>query len=207
MTASITSGNLLRERDGGFDLPAVEVGQARQPQAVQDFQPVALRDLRDPVEPVIDRIGADAAGQLLELGEILVDLPGLDMGSRPERILVAAERRIGQAVELAARSEQVLRHFDRRAEPAPDGDDGRRGQGEKSRRNGHVDDFREARPRPTLAYRAGWTVPSALAAYVSVPNDVAVRQAVPSEIIRRFVLAARRPAALIGARQASGPGR
>ena len=101
MTASITSGNRLASSIVAVDLPAVELRQAREPQPVQHLHAVALGDLRNLVEPVIDRIGADAIGQRLELGEVLVDLPGLDMGAGPERVLVAPERRIGHAVELA----------------------------------------------------------------------------------------------------------
>ena len=71
-------GKLLGERDPGLDLLAGQVGQARQPQALHDLQAVALGDLRNLVEPVVGRIGADAIGELLELGEVFLDLPGLD---------------------------------------------------------------------------------------------------------------------------------
>ena len=79
------------------------------------------------VEAVIGRIGAHAVGDLLELGEVFLDLPGIDRNVRAERVLVAAERRVGDAMHLLARRQRRLRHFDLRAEPSPDGDDrGRR---------------------------------------------------------------------------------
>ena len=45
--------------------------------------------------------------------QIFLDLPGLDPGALDQRILVAAERRIGDAVELFARPRAATAAVDR----------------------------------------------------------------------------------------------
>ena len=159
-------GKPLGQRDRRLDLLAGEVRRARQPQPLHHLHAVALGDLGDLVEPVVDRIGADAIGDLLELGQVLVDLPGLDRNIRAERVLVAAERRVGDAMELPARRQRRLRHFDRGAEPAPDRRRSRRsGNREQRGRNAHCGQSRLS--RNGLAYRAPSTVPSATASAAS----------------------------------------
>jgi hypothetical protein len=44
-------------------------------------------DFRDLVEAVVDRMGAHAVGDRLELGQVFVDLPGID-GNIGERVLI-----------------------------------------------------------------------------------------------------------------------
>ena len=68
----------LRQRDRGLDLVAAAIRPVRQPQALQHLHAVTFGDFRDLVEPVIDRVGPYAVGDLLELGQILVDLPRID---------------------------------------------------------------------------------------------------------------------------------
>jgi len=52
---------------------------------------VAPGDLGDPVEAVIGRIGAHAAGNALELAEVFIDLTRVDRDVRPERVLTCPE--------------------------------------------------------------------------------------------------------------------
>ena len=146
ITASITSGYLLASAMVISICRRLRSGRLDSHRPCKTFMPVTLGDLRNLVEPVVDRIGTDAIGQLLELGQILVDLPWLDREWRGR----ADSGRRGTAHRTGSRAcrpaQMGLRHFDRRAEPTPDGDDGRRGQREKSRRYRHVYD--SARPAP-----------------------------------------------------------
>jgi hypothetical protein len=66
----------LRQGDRSLDLVAATIRLVGQPQALQHLHPVTSGDFRDLVEPVIDRVGPYAIGDLLELGQILVDLRG-----------------------------------------------------------------------------------------------------------------------------------
>ena len=128
----------VRQRDAGADLILRAVGVARHPQAKQHFQTVPLRDFGNLVEPEIDRIGANAIGHLRQLGEILFDLGGLDFGREIERRLRAAERRIGDAIELLAGTKRRRRHRHRGAEPPPCGKDNRGRQSEQTDRFMHL---------------------------------------------------------------------
>ena len=76
MTAAITSGKRFASAIAVSIWWCVRSGVARQPQALQHFHTVPFGDLGDLVEPEIDRIGADAIGNLLELRQVLLDLPG-----------------------------------------------------------------------------------------------------------------------------------
>ena len=122
------------------------------------------------------------------------DLPGLDMRAGPERVLVAAERRIGHAVEPAARARRHLRHFDRGAQPAPGSDNRRCNQREQSGRNAHL-----AIPRGTLPPRLRLSRPGCCQARPA-RYDLTVAAPKPwpvQAIIRCSILAAGLPAALI----------
>ena len=116
-------GKSLGERDPAVDLLAGELRDARQPQALHHLDAVALGDLRDLVEAMVGRIGAHAVGDALELGEVVLDLPGIDRDVGPERVLTRAERGVGNAVELRPRRQRRVRHLDRGAEPSPGRDD------------------------------------------------------------------------------------
>src|SRR5262245_29195187 len=115
----------------------------------------------DLVKPVTHRVGAHAVRDLLELSQILVDLPGIDWNIRAERGLSAAERGVGDAIKLLARRHRGRRHLDRRAEPCPRAGDRRSRNPEKRGRNTHS---HWSRP-PLLEdgaspYRAPTAVPS-----------------------------------------------
>src|SRR5262249_35270388 len=84
----------LGERDRALDLLAAQVGNARQPQPLHHLEAVAAGNLRDLVEAVVDRIGANAVGDHFELREVFIDLPRIDRDVRAEWSLLAAERRI-----------------------------------------------------------------------------------------------------------------
>ncbi len=94
------------QRDGGFDLVAAAIRPVRQPEALQYLQTVAAGDFGYLVQTVVDRVGAHAIADALELGQILVDLPGVDRDVRSERVLGAAEGGIRDAVQLLARGER-----------------------------------------------------------------------------------------------------
>ncbi len=137
----------VRQRNAGADLILRAVGMARHPKPEQHFQAMPLRDLGNLVEAEIDRIGANAIGHLRQLRQVLLDLRGLDFGREIERRLRAAERRIGDAIELLAGSERRRRHRHRRTEPPPRRDDDRGRQSEQTDRFMHP-----VRPRDCRAY-------------------------------------------------------
>ena len=66
--------------------------------------------------------------------EVLVDLLRLDMGARDQRILLAAERRIGDAVVFLAGGKRRWRQLHGRAQPQPHGADRERHQREQCER-------------------------------------------------------------------------
>src|SRR5262249_38595920 len=98
---------------------------------------MAARNRWNLVKAVVDRVGPNAVSDLLELGEILVDLAGIDRNVRTERVLFSPKGRIGDAVKLLAGAERRLRHFDHHAEPRPGRDDRCRCSGEKRGRDAH----------------------------------------------------------------------
>src|SRR5947209_1590042 len=70
---------------------------------------------------MVRRIGAHAVGERLELGQILLDLSGIQRNVGIERALAAPEWSIGDAIELLAWTEWSRRHVDHRSEPSPNG--------------------------------------------------------------------------------------
>src|SRR5262249_36791101 len=82
------------EIQSGLDLIAVELRKAREPQPLQNAHPVALCDGRNPVEAMIDGVGAHAVGDRFELGQILLNLAWVDWNVGSERVLAAPERGI-----------------------------------------------------------------------------------------------------------------
>jgi hypothetical protein len=87
---------------------------------------MAPGDLRNMVEIVVRRIGADAARDRSEQSQVLIDLPRLDPGGRIEGRLPGAKWRIGDAVKPFAQFQGRRRHLDGGAERPPDGEDHRR---------------------------------------------------------------------------------
>ena len=168
MTASITSGNLLASSIVVSICRRLSSGRLDSQRPCSTFMPWRLRDLRNLVEPVIDRIGADAIGQRLELRQVLVDLPGLDHAC-PGR---AGSGRRGTAHRTRSRAA-------RRGRRAPAAFRPRR-RASSRRRRSPPQPARTKRPqcaswripagrsRPGFAYRALRTVPS-------VPSVAAVR--------------------------------
>ncbi len=129
----------LGKRDGALHLGAVLRRIVRDPHPLQHLHTVATGDLRDLVEAMIGRVCPHAVGDLLEVGQVLVDLAGIDRNVGAERVLVAAERGVGYTVEFLAGGEGRRRHRDRRPEPHPYGDDGRGCQRKKRNCNAHRD--------------------------------------------------------------------
>jgi hypothetical protein len=54
---------------------------------MQHFQSVALSNLRYPVESMLDGVGSNAIGERRQSREILLDLPGFDLGAGFEGVL------------------------------------------------------------------------------------------------------------------------
>jgi hypothetical protein len=77
-----------------------------EPNSLHHLDAVPLSDCRYLVEPVFDRISADAIGVTGQQREIFIDLQRVDVRRLDQRILVATERRVGDASELAARSKR-----------------------------------------------------------------------------------------------------
>ncbi|CEG08012.1 hypothetical protein BN961_01420 [Afipia felis] len=113
------SGITLRQRHGGVDLQAVPETVAAEPDALNDLQPDFRRLARHLVEAAVHRIGADAIGDLGELGKILRDLLNRHVQRRIERALRATERRVGHAFQLLRGIERRARARHRLAEPDP----------------------------------------------------------------------------------------
>src|SRR5207302_2028288 len=90
---------------------------------------MVLRDLGNPIKPVIDGICPHAISDRLELRQILLDLPRVDRNIRTERRLVAPEGSVGDAMDLLAWRQRRGRHLDRRAQPRPACDNHRRSNG------------------------------------------------------------------------------
>ena len=61
---------------------------------------MTLGDGSNLVEAVIDRVGAHTVCDVLELGQILIDLPGIDWNVRTERTLAPAKRRVRHTIKL-----------------------------------------------------------------------------------------------------------
>src|SRR5215813_8085889 len=106
---------------------------------------MAARNLRNLVKTMIDRIGADAAADPLELGQVLLDLADIDGNVGAERVLLPAKWRIGNALELLAWADRRLRHFDRHPQPGPGRNDDPCHCGKHRSREGH-----------TSALHSGW---------------------------------------------------
>ena len=130
MTAAITSGKRFASAIAVSTWWRVRSGVVGQPQALQHLHTVPFGDLGDVVEPVVDRIGTDTIGNLLELGQVLIDLPWIDRNIRAERALIPAEGRVREAMEFAARCERRRRHLDRGSKPPPYRHNGRSGDRE-----------------------------------------------------------------------------
>src|SRR5262245_35676188 len=116
-------------------------------------------DIRNLVEAVVNGIGPHAIGDRLELSEVFIDLARIDGHVRSERVLPAPERGIGDAVQLFAGSKRRLRHFDRRSEPGPAGNNRRRRKCEQ--RSGNPSRHLPGpRSNTVSAYRSAANVPS-----------------------------------------------
>ena len=127
-------GKLFGEADRGRDLALVSLGLVGQPNALQHFHAVALRDCGDLVLAVLDRISAHAVRVARQQRQIFVDLLRVNARRLDQRILIAAKRRIGHAIELAARGQRRWRQPNRRAEPPPRRGDGDRSEGKMRKR-------------------------------------------------------------------------
>ncbi len=116
-----------------------EVGVLRaiapDPDAEQHLQSDLRRQFGHLVEPVVDRIGADAFGDFGKFAQILRDLFRTDDQRRIMRGLLAAERRIGNAFQLRRAIDRRARQRHRRGEPPPHrGNDAQRYQEKRQRR-------------------------------------------------------------------------
>ena len=127
---------VVGERDGGIDLLAgLAAGLLDSQMPCSTLRPCLAASAGDLLEPLVDRIDAHAIGQPGELGQVLVDLGGGDMGSGVERRLAAAERGVGQAIELFPGVKRGMRHgTGRPARP-------------RRRQSTSADAARQARPR------------------------------------------------------------
>ena len=90
MTARMTSGILLGEFDAWSRSAGGSCPRRWTATALEDLHAVAPGDLGNLVEAILDRIGAHAIGVFRQQREILVDLPGLDLGALDQRILAVA---------------------------------------------------------------------------------------------------------------------
>src|SRR5262249_36280954 len=135
----------LGKRHRPFNLLAAQIRKAREPQALHDLEAMAARHLWNLVEPMVDRIGADATRHLLELGEVLFDLADINGNVGAERVLLPPKRRIGNALKLLAWADRRLRHFDRHPKPGPGRNDDPCHCGKHRSREGH-----------TSALHSGW---------------------------------------------------
>ena len=95
----------------------------REPDPLDHLQPDLGGQRRNLVEPVLDRIGPHAVGDLGELRQILRDLFRRDLRGRHQRRLRAAERRVGNALQLGVGIDRRARKRDRRGQPPPHGRD------------------------------------------------------------------------------------
>ena len=86
------------------------------------------------VEPEVDRIGADAIGDPGQPRQIVVDVLRRDARCVVERVLCAAERRIGNALQLVRSADFERRHRDRAAQPPPECCDRQRREDEQAGR-------------------------------------------------------------------------
>src|SRR5262245_51561196 len=102
---------------------------------------MAACNLRNLIKAMINRIGADAARYLLELGEVLVDLADINGDVGGERVLLPPKRRVGNALKFLTWADRCLRHFDRHPKPAPGRHDAPHHGGEQRSREAHTSDF------------------------------------------------------------------
>src|ERR1700759_4391521 len=109
----------LRKPDAGRDLIRVLLAIAAQPDSLDDLQTYLGSKFRHLIQTDVDRIGADAVGYFGELGQILRDLLRRNMRRGRERRLLAAERRVGDALELGVGIDRRARKRDRRGKPPP----------------------------------------------------------------------------------------
>src|SRR5882724_11398801 len=114
---------------------------------------MAACNLRNLVEAMIDRIGADAVRYLLELREVFLDLADIDGDVEAERVLLPPKRRVGNAVEFLTRADRRLWHFDRHSEPGPGRNNHPRHGGEQPSRKAHTSAFHSPPPFNQLGSR------------------------------------------------------
>ena len=117
--AGVFLGQFDRDRNLGEVLDPV----AREPDPLDDLQPDLGGQRRNLIEPVLDRIGPHAVGDLGELRQILRDLFRRDLRGRYQGCLRAAERRIGNALQLGIGIDRGARKRNRRGKPPPKGRD------------------------------------------------------------------------------------
>ena len=117
--ARVFLGQFDRDRNLGEVLDPV----AREPDALDHLQPDLGGQRRNLVEPVLDRIGPHAVGDLGELRQILRDLFGRDLRGRDQRRLRATERGVGNALQLCVGIDRRARQRNRRGQPPPKGRD------------------------------------------------------------------------------------
>ena len=130
-TEVMTPGYSLVRRDRDRNLREVFQPVAAEPDPLNDLQPHLGGKCRNLIEAVFDRIGAHAFGYLGELRQILGDLFRADMRGRHQRRLVAAERRVGHALQLGVGVDRRARQIDRRGQPPPRRGDRTQGYQEK----------------------------------------------------------------------------
>src|SRR5439155_22005636 len=104
-------------------LLAAEIRQVGEPKPLHDLHIMTPGDLRDLVEPMVDRIGPDTVRYLLELCQIRIDLARINGNIGAKRILVVPKGRIGNAGKLFGGRERAWRHIDRGPKPGPEGED------------------------------------------------------------------------------------
>ena len=113
------AGVALGQRDRDVGEMGVLRAIAPDPDPEQHLQSDLRSEFRHLVEPLIDRISADAFGDLGEFGQILRDLLGANDQRRIMRGLLVAERCIGDAFELGRAIDRRTRQRYRRGEPPP----------------------------------------------------------------------------------------
>ena len=112
-------GEALGQRDACLDLPFRAIAPVRHPEPKEHFESVTLCDCRHLVETDIDRVDANAIGQLGEARQIVVDLSGIDTRTEIERRLLIAERRIRDALQPLALRQRRRRHRNWSSQPPP----------------------------------------------------------------------------------------
>src|SRR6478736_9141252 len=114
------AGIFVREGNGGFDLVLALERTARQPQPLHHFQAMPGGNPGNLVQPEIDRVRAYAVRDLSQARKIILDLRHRNDDGRVERRLAAAERRVGNAIELFSAAVLRWRQKHRSPKPGPD---------------------------------------------------------------------------------------